>query len=1124
MDPTRYKRLTELFAEARALNLAARPAFLDQVRAESESLRAELEAFLAEDEKGNPDGLLETVDDTQPSRTEGAGDPENVMVGQRIGRHEILGLIGRGGMGVVYQARQLDLDRTVALKMLLAGAHAGPEDLARFQREASAIAQLKHPNIVQIYEVGTQGGSPYFSLEFVEGGSLAQKIKGTPQPAREAAQLVETLARAVHAAHQCGIIHRDLNPANVLLTGDGVPKITDFGLAKRLDAEVHQTQSGAILGTPSYMSPEQASGKSKEIGPSVDVYALGATLYELLTGRPPFRAETPLDTVLQVLSEEPVVPPRRLLAKIPRDLEIICLHCLRKEPLRRYASALDLADDLRSFREGKPIKARPVGALERGWRWCRRNPSLAKAAGLAAAALVMAATLAVVLLVHLSRAATDLRQEQQKTQAELENAQRLSASLALDRGLSLCDEREVGGGLLWLAHSLELATEAHATDLEWTIRANLAGWRRQLTPLRISLPHPANVDAVAFSPDGTTVLTGSWDGTARFWDAPTGTPNSFLLRHPYPVVAVAFGPGNGKTVLTGSTDGIARLWDTTTGKELRQFKGHQDEVRAVAFSPDGTTALTGSKDKTAQFWNVAVGECCIRLQHEGEVRAAAFSPHGTTALTGSTDGIARLWDTTTGKEIRQFKGHEGPVLDCAVSPDGKTLLTGSEDMTARLWDVNTGECRLRLQHEGEVWAAAFSPDGKTFLTGGSDRTVQLWDSATGRPVGPPLHHQDHVWGVAFSPDGNTFLTGTGKPRTPRGEARLYEMPREESFRPIFHHHKGIWSAAFSPDGRRILSGGRDRTARLWEAGSGKELRIFQGHTGEVRAVAFSPDGQRVLTASSDRTARLWDVNTGKEAQQFLGHTGAVRAAVFNPDGGTVLTGSFDGSARLWSAVTGKELCQFDGPPGNLLRSVAFGPDGKTVLAGGMAGTARRWDVTTGRLLEPSFWHQDTILAVAFSSDGRMVLTGSMDGTARIWEATTGRPLGPPLQHHAKVYAATFSPDSKTVATGDDVGTARVWDAKTGRLLGPPLRHGNGALAVAFRSSDSQTVLTASLDGSARLWDLPTPMQGEVARIVLWAQVITGMELDSFGVALRFDAQTWHQRRQQLDELGCLPRP
>lgn len=302
----------------------------------------------------------------------------------KVHGYEIVGELGRGGMGVVYKARQLGLKRLVALKMILAGAHADPKDLARFRVEAEAAARLQHTNIVHVYEVGEQNGLPYFSLELVEGGSLDRKLNRTPLPPREAAQLCEVLARAVHAAHQAGIVHRDLKPANVLLTQDGQPKITDFGLAKQLDAEVQQTKSGAIMGTPSYMSPEQAAGKTQVIGPAADIYALGAILYEMLVGAPPFRGTTSLDTILLVLAGD-LVPPTRLQPKVPRDLETICLKCLEKEPNRRYASAQDLAEDLRRFQAGETILARPASLPERLWRWCRRNPI--------AASLLVAVTL-----------------------------------------------------------------------------------------------------------------------------------------------------------------------------------------------------------------------------------------------------------------------------------------------------------------------------------------------------------------------------------------------------------------------------------------------------------------------------------------------------------------------------------------------------------------------------------------------------------------------------------------------------------------------------------------------------------------------------------------------------------
>jgi serine/threonine-protein kinase len=290
--------------------------------------------------------------------------------------YEIVGELGRGGMGVVYLARQQSLDRLVALKMILAGGHASDLDLIRFRTEAAAVARLQHPNIVQVYEVGEHNGLPYFSLELCGGGSLAAKLREHPLPASQAAELVATLARAIHEAHQRGIVHRDLKPANVLLTADGTPKISDFGLAKQLDSQVGRTQTGAIVGTPSYMAPEQAEGKSRGVGPATDVYALGAILYELLTGRPPFQAETPLDTAMKVVSEEPV-PPRRLRPKLARDLETICLKCLEKEGRRRYASALELAEDLRRQLDGEPILARPLGPAGRLARWARLRPALA---------------------------------------------------------------------------------------------------------------------------------------------------------------------------------------------------------------------------------------------------------------------------------------------------------------------------------------------------------------------------------------------------------------------------------------------------------------------------------------------------------------------------------------------------------------------------------------------------------------------------------------------------------------------------------------------------------------------------------------------------------------------------
>src|SRR5438270_547706 len=320
---------------------------------------------------------LDTLFPAPPGPDAGAPPPppEETAL-PRIPFYEVQRVLGRGGAGVVYEARHLRLNRSVALKMLLAGPYAGPDERERFLREAEAVAGLRHPNVVHLYDVGEVDGRPYFTMELVEGGSLAQQIQGVPQPVRKAAALVATLADAVHVAHQSGVMHRDLKPANILLTADGIPKVTDFGLARRLQGGGALTLSGVPMGTPSYMAPEQAQGQRDSAGPATDVYALGAILYELLTGRPPFRAATAAETLQQVISLESA-PPSRLNDKVPRDLETICLKCLHKEPERRYTSAAALADDLRRFGEGRPIQARPVGRAERLWRWGRRNPTAA---------------------------------------------------------------------------------------------------------------------------------------------------------------------------------------------------------------------------------------------------------------------------------------------------------------------------------------------------------------------------------------------------------------------------------------------------------------------------------------------------------------------------------------------------------------------------------------------------------------------------------------------------------------------------------------------------------------------------------------------------------------------------
>jgi roadblock/LC7 domain-containing protein len=543
-----------------------------------------------------------------------------------------------------------------------------------------------------------------------------------------------------------------------------IPKIADFGLAKKLDG-TGDTASNVIMGTPSYMAPEQAAGQSKSVGPAADIYALGAILYELLTGRPPFKAAMPVDTLLQVVADEPV-PPSRLNAKVPRDLETICLKCLQKQPSRRYASALDLADELGRFLRHEPIQARPVGKAQRLWRWCRRNPALAITGAVAALILVVGTIVSSVFAWNAYVALEEANTQRNLAEKQRDLADSRLAEHYLERGLTACTKDDKFGlGLLWMCRALELAPTKDR-DLQSRIRTNWVVWCNKV--------------------------------------------HSLICKHQGPVVAVAFSP-DGKKILTGSDDDTARLWDAATGQPLGPALKHQGFVYAVAFSPDGKKVLTGSWDKTARLWDAATGQALgPPLPHEGWVVAVGFSPDGKKVLTGSDDKAARLWDAATGKPLGLALQHQGPVVAVAFSPDGKRVLTGSEDKTARLWDAATGKpLGPALYHQDWVRAVAFSPDGRRVLSW--DKTARLWDAATGKPLGPPLRHQHYVRAVAFSPDGKTVLTGSED-----NTARLWDAATGQPLGPALQHEGSVAAVAFSPDGTKVLTGSTDHTARLWK--------------------------------------------------------------------------------------------------------------------------------------------------------------------------------------------------------------------------------------------------------------------------------------------------------------------
>jgi WD40 repeat protein/tRNA A-37 threonylcarbamoyl transferase component Bud32 len=1116
-SPSRDQRVDVLIAAYLEAVDAGRAPDRQELLARHPELAGDLEAFFADNDR--VDQLAQPLRLPSPSpsqRTEaedgvtglyGAAQPATLaprgatLIGpplgtkvRYIGDYELLEELGRGGMGVVYKARQSKLNRLVALKMILAGEYAGERDIARFRTEAEAVARFQHPNIVQIFEVGEHDGHPYFSLEFVDGGSLAQKLDGTPLPPQQAARLVETLARAMHAAHQAGVVHRDLKPANVLLTADGTPKITDFGLAKKLDADTGQTQSGAIMGTPSYMAPEQAGGKSNEIGPAADTYALGAILYECLTGRPPFKASTPLDTVLQVVSDEPA-PPRKLQSKTPRDLETICLKCLQKAPGKRYATAADLAEDLRRFQAQEPIQARPVGRLERGVKWAKRRPAVASllaALMLAALGLVVGGAWFTNSLNDALGAAKDsaeakgkaLGAAQASAEAEREAKEKAQNEKALaDAARTKAEWLAYAGQITLAQREWQDGDVGHARDLLAASQVNLRGWEHDyLATLfnknqRTLGEHTGPVISLAFSPDGKRLVCADENGAVKVLDAQTGQEILTFKGQNGVIFSVSFSP-DGKRLVSGGEHSTLKVWDAQTGQEILAAKGDNGMFTSASFSPDGKRLVSASLSGALKVWDAQTGQETLTLQEHYTVFTlgvcrAAFSPDGKRIVSGGADGAVKVWDAQTGQETLTLKGHT-PVLNLGVSsvafsPDGKRIVSGGADGAVKVWDAQTGKEILTLKgHTGGVFSAAFSTDGKRLVSGGD--TVKVWDAQTGQGLLTLKGHAKGVMSVSFSPDGKRIVSGGAD-----GLKVWDAETSQETF--TLKANPGMFSnLAFSPDGKRLAGGVENVGIKVWNAQTGQEALTLKGPaaTGTLGdySAAFSPDGKRIVGGRDDGSFKVWDAQTGQEILSFKGPAARItfgdRRVAFSPDGKRIVGGGDDGALKVWDAQNGQETLTLKGHAGGIL-CVAFSPDGKRLVSGSQDKTVRMWDAQNGHELLTLKGHAGHVNSVTFSPDGKRLVSGSQDKTVRVWDAQNGHEVLTLKEHTGPVQSVAFSPDGGRLVSGSEDKTVKVWDAQTGQEILTLKEHADGIISVAF-SPDGKRLASRSFDGTIKVWD------------------------------------------------------
>jgi eukaryotic-like serine/threonine-protein kinase len=1054
----------------------------------------------------SPIGASECSDPTVglPSGAEytvaGEASPEvRNRVAPAIDGYEILDELGRGGMGVVYRARQIRLNRPCALKMILGGAHASPDASARFLVEAQAIARLQHPHIVQIHHIGETDGLPYIELEYVEGGGLDETLDGTPWTARRAAALIEPLAGAVAEAHRLGIVHRDLKPGNILLMADGTPKITDFGLAKSLGTDSGLTATDSIMGSPTYMAPEQAAGQTKHLGPLADVYALGATLYELLTGRPPFRGASVMETLEQVKTLEPV-PPSRLVPGLPRDIETIALKCLQKEPGKRYDSAASLAADLRRFLDGDPIVARPVPFWERGWRWCRRHPAPAALT----AAVVLVASLGLTGILWQWEEAVKARDLARRRAVAEASARRETEKTLVDMyttsGISAGDQGEHARAVLWFANAARRAEVDPDRRLANAIRARTWGGRA-LTPLR------------------AVVADGSWPGGLVFH-----RDGRHLIT---------------KTIIDGANGDVrCLLWDLATESAL-SFPGDASHVPAAAWSPDGSALAVGLSVGDVIVARFPDGDAATRIKLPGPIRILTYSADGR-FLAIASGNFARVWDLRSSTFATPALVHPAAVMTMGFDTESRYLATGCKDHQARLYAVSNDSARplwppvAHRQDVGTVWYPNFyapplfidngrglitysgnggltwravetgaevrtldspeisgriagielSPDGRYLAVSGFQitRIIRLFDLTTGGTVGSALEHKNTVCGTAFSPDGRMLVSGSTD-----NTVRLWAVPSGAPLAGPLDLHRTARLVTFAPHGRSLATqdGG---LVRLWALPEDAVPMTRVALDGRGSLAALSPDGTLAIptgvTFEGERALRstgAYHVATGRPAGPPLSPGGVIVSAAFSPDGRSVATVDVRGSAT----TEGQELQLWDWASGSRRwrmalsadpRGVSFQPDGRRVAVLCGDGELLMFDPADGREVrrwrahepEPAH-HWINNGALAFSPDGLTVLTWGMGNDVRVWDVATGRPRYPPLRHRDKCHDLRFSPDGRSMALASYDGSVRVRDFATGKVVADLPAHPDIVYSARF-SPDGHLLVTACRDRTVRVWD------------------------------------------------------
>jgi WD40 repeat protein len=1026
--------------------------------------------------------------------------------GGQVGRYKLLSTLGEGGMGIVFLAEQQEpVRRQVALKVIKPGMDS-KRVIARFEAERQALALLDHPNIAHVHDAGTtEAGRPYFVMEYVKGLSITEYCDRHKLTIEERLRLFQQVCQAVQHAHQKGIIHRDIKPSNILVSmqdGKAVPKIIDFGVAKALRQPLTErtlaTEDSQLLGTPEYMSPEQADMATDDIDTRSDIYSLGVLLYVLLTGVLPFDSDTlrtgGIEHIRQVIREtDPRTPSTRLTKlgdearkvaesrrtqvatltkKLRKELEWIPLKAMRKECAELYRSASELADDIENYIKGAPLIAGPLTAAYRFKKFLRRNCALVT--GIAAVLAVLIAGVVVSTIF-----AIEAHQQKQTAETRELSSRR---NLYFAR-IGLAQQAWESGNVSKMVSLLNsLRPEPEQKDLrhfEWYYLWQLANAHH-----RTLYGHNGFVVSTAFSPLGDILASASYDRTVKLWDPENGQLLQ-TLSHINQVRSLAFSP-DGVTLATGCADGILRLWDLRTRLNTITIPGDYS-ISSVVFCPDGKTLAAGLRDGRVMLWNVAESELKSLPTIEGlppmQWPSIAFSPDGHTLAVGGGEYNELcdvvLWDTVTQQVRSTLKGHTSQIRDVEFSPDGKLLATASHDKTVKLWDVRSAQVLANGRgHDATLFGVTFSPDGRYIATASSDYTIILRDTNL-QEMYHLKGHMQRVKSLSFSPDGKILASASND-----GTVKLWDIEAYEKGANRLSHDTGVYSLAFSPDGQILITGSEGGRVRLWDTATEQQIGELKGHSGPVWSVGISHDGKMVATGSGDRTARLWDSTTGSLICTLPGFSQEVFSVAFSPNDRILAVGCKNRSVILWDILNrrtetitepkrGFERLNFDP-----VSAIAFSPDGQLLATGGhytSKGVPGLWDVTGRDQPIRLLGHKGEAFSVSFSHDGRLVATASVDKSIKLWDRKKGELIKTLHGHVGGVLTAAFSPDDRILASGGEDRVIRIWDINLGEQRAELKGHEDSVTSVAF-SPDGTILATASKDQSVILWRAATPTE------------------------------------------------